>query len=199
MARSKKNEKVKVKEKTRKVKKGGFFASFKGKLLDAEDSAKAVAILLLLTAILTVIIGGLFFYRTHFDITIAKEKLHDEFHAQFRLEENSEQRQQQVETADEAKEVYVNIMNRYTNDTNVLVSEFAKISNDNIRRLIIQLLVLPAELLILMLPRLIFIDKNIFYVIIDIPIVLIKFLKGEYFSSKKKEIPSSEETEEAAN
>lgn len=192
-------------------KKVGFFKKT-GKVLQKKlRNAQRASLLLFILILISIItgIGGYYLYQPAKEIYVAENTFHDEYRDLFDYEKDSEEWTKQQQTVNEAEEVYNAVMEKYTTDSNPLISKYAHIDSGFLKLIIAIIIVLPFLAIGLMFigapVNFLFAVANIFIVVpIKAIVYLFNSLRPEKKEKAKKrkheKTPRQPQTlEEAAN
>ena len=171
------------------------------KRLKASQKASFILLVLMLLAVITGIVGG-YLYTPAKEIYVAESTFHKETRSIYDYAKDSSEREAQIAKADEAEEVFANVMNKYTTDSNGLIKGYAGIHSTFVKLIIAFGIVLPYLAIAIVFvgspTGFLFAMANIFLVA---PYKAICYLFNSLRENKKSKRPSKKhlELKEAAN
>lgn len=145
MAKAKRSVEKHTKKETRGKKGEGILKkgvnAFKSKLIDAKKATIILFVMILLSIITGIL--GYYLYTPAKELYVSESTLQSETRKIYDFPKDSEERNAQQVKADEAQEVFATVVDKYTADTNSLISNYAKIHSNFIKLMIAVSLVAP--------------------------------------------------------
>lgn len=142
MAKAKRNIKNTNKEKGMKegvLKRGG--KAFKRKLIDAQKATIILFVMILLSIITGIL--GYYLYTPAKELYVAESTFQTESRKIYDFPKDSEERANQAAKADEAQEVFATVMDKYSGDSNILITKYASLHSNFVKLLIAIAIVAP--------------------------------------------------------
>lgn len=176
------------------------FKEFLVKKSQNAQKATRILVIVMLFGIITGMIG-VYLYHPAKEIFYSERQYIEETRNIFDYKVDSQERVAQQEKANQALEVYSSVMDKYTQDTNFLISGYANLHSNFIKTIIAILVVLPFLAIFLMFIggpiNFIFALINIFIVApIKVAVYLFRsFREKETKETKSTTIPTLQETE----
>lgn len=128
-----------VKKEEGLIKRGA--SAFKARLIDAKKATIILFVMILLSIITGIL--GYYLYTPAKELYVLESTLQSETRKIYDFPKDSEERNAQQVKADEAQEVFATVVDKYTADTNSLISNYAKIHSNFIKLMIAVSLVAP--------------------------------------------------------
>ena len=145
MAKAKRSVEKHTKKETRGKKGEGILKkgvnAFKSKLIDAKKATIILFVMILLSIITGIL--GYYLYTPAKELYISESTFQSETRKIYDFPKDSEERNAQQVKADEAQEVFATVVDKYTADTNSLISSYAKLHSNFIKLMIAISLVAP--------------------------------------------------------
>ena len=177
-------------------KKEGVVKRIAKKFAESSQRAQKATVVLFILILLSVIAGIVGFYLAEpaKEIFVAESTFIKESRNIYDFKADSAERNSQIEKADEAKNVYGSVMDKYTNNENAMVSWYAGIHSNFIKILIAILIAMPFLAIMIMFigspVNFIFAIINMFIVV---PIIAIVCLFNSFRSDSKEKKASKRE------
>lgn len=164
------------------------------------QKASFILLVLMLLAVITGILGG-YLYTPAKEMYVAESTFHKEMRSIYDYAKDSSEREAQIAKADEAEEVFANVMDKYTTDSNGLIKGYAGIHSTFVKLIIALGIVLPYLAIAIVFigspTGFLFAMANIFIVA---PVKAMSYLFNSLRENKKSKRPSKHlELKEAAN
>lgn len=133
-------------------KKKNIFSRIGKSLKERSKKAKKQTLLLLIFILIAIINGivGAYLYTPTKETYVAQTTYERESRRVYDYPKDSQERKEEEKSRDEALEVYSTVMDKYSTDTNFLVSDFIKIHSIFVKCLIWLVILLPYLAIILM-------------------------------------------------
>lgn len=125
--------------------KEGFFKKIARKFSESSQRAQRATVVLFILILLSVISGicGFYLAEPAKEIFVAESTFIKESRNVYDFKADSAERNSQIEKADEAKNVYGSVMDKYTQNENAMVSWYAGIHSNFVKVMVAILIALP--------------------------------------------------------
>ena len=144
MAKAKRSVEKHTKKETRGKEEGILkkgVNAFKARLIDAKKATIILFVMILLSIITGIL--GYYLYTPAKELYISESTFQSETRKIYDFPKDSEERNAQQVKADEAQEVFATVVDKYTADTNSLISNYAKLHSNFIKLIIAILIIAP--------------------------------------------------------
>lgn len=191
MARNLKNKEVKERNK-----KEGLFRKIARKFVESSQKAQKATVILFILILLSIITGivGYFLVDPAKEIYVAETTFIKESRNIYDYQPESEERNKQIQKADESEKIYASVMDKYSSNENAMISWYAKLHSNFIKVCIAILVLLPfASIGIMFIGS----PKNFLFAVLNIaivvPILFIVYLFNSFRNEDKEKKVSKRE------
>ena len=176
--------------------KEGFFKKIARKFSESSQRAQRATVVLFILILLSVISGicGFYLAEPAKEIFVAESTFIKESRNVYDFKADSAERNSQIEKADEAKNVYGSVMDKYTQNENAMVAWYAGIHSNFVKVIVAILVLLPFAAIGIMF---IGSPKNFLFatinMIIVVPVIAIVYLFNSFRNEDKEKKVSKRE------